>query len=90
MIRVRSATGHEAKVSTPVLPGGRLVSVQDPAGQTWYFRSEYSAPHWTSDPAAALMLPDGAATLAAFSIAAQLDGAAWDETTFGQLEEARS
>ena len=82
MIKVRSASGQEAIVGTPVLPGGRLVSVRDPLGRTWYIRSTYEAPRWTTDSSAALMLPDGAATLTAFSVAAQLDGGPWDASSF--------
>lgn len=84
MIIVHSTTGHEAAVSTPVLPGGRLVSVRDPRGRSWYLRSTHEAPHWTMDQAEACMFPDGTATWTAFSVAAQLDGAAWDASSFDQ------
>lgn len=83
MIRIRSATGHEASVYTPSVRHGSAVCVEDAAGHVWFLESDTgSRPAWTRDGSRALVIPEGVAALAALSIAAQLDGGSWDASSF--------
>lgn len=85
MIRIRSAAGQEASVYTPSVRTGSAVCVEDPAGRVWFLESDAgSRPTWTRDGTRALVIPEGVAALAAFSIAAQLDGGTWDASSFNQ------